>query len=163
MTHITSGFTEQVETDLMILPQLEALNTTVLWLSEHQRALWTQSQLDRDSMFSHVCNTLFSHNYSETWNDLRQQLDPKSDDILDDSVLHLQLILCQQIQSLQQCCLDVTIQTLLDKATWLNAKNCFSSLHLKSCSFSFHLIHNIALCFISSQNINCFIFLTHLH
>lgn len=57
MTHITSGFTEQVETDLMILPQLEALNTTVLWLGEHQRALWTQSQLDRDSMFSHVCVT----------------------------------------------------------------------------------------------------------
>lgn len=57
MTNITSGFTEQVETDLMILPQLAALDTTVLWLGERQRALWTQSQLDRDSMFSHVCVT----------------------------------------------------------------------------------------------------------
>lgn len=57
MANITSDFTEQVKTDQMILPQLAALDTTVLWLGKHQRALWTQSQLDCDSMFSHVCVT----------------------------------------------------------------------------------------------------------
>lgn len=90
MTNITSDFTKQVETEQMIFSRLAALVAVVLWLGEHQRALWTPSQLDCDSMFFHVCVTPYcAHNYSETWNNLHQELDPKSDAIFNDSVLHL--------------------------------------------------------------------------
>ena len=85
-------------------------------------------------MFSRVCVTpYFAHNYSETWNNLRQRLDPKSEAILNASVLHLQDILHKRIQSLQQHSSDVSIQSLSDIAAWFNLKNWFSSLNLKSC------------------------------
>lgn len=51
MTNITSDLTKQVEIEQMILSQLAALVAAVLWLGEHQRALWTPSQLDCDSVF----------------------------------------------------------------------------------------------------------------
>lgn len=51
MTNITSDLTKQVEIEQMILSRLAALVAAVLWLGEHQRALWTPSQLDCDSVF----------------------------------------------------------------------------------------------------------------
>ena len=42
--------------DHRILSWLVALEAAVLWLGENQHVLWTWSQLDCDSMFSHVQN-----------------------------------------------------------------------------------------------------------
>lgn len=56
MSNITSDLTKQIESDQMILSHLAALEAAVL-VGESQQALWTHSQLDCDSMFSHVCVT----------------------------------------------------------------------------------------------------------
>lgn len=58
MSNITSDLTKQIEIDQMILSHLANLEAAILWLGESQQALWTRSQLDCDSTFSHVCVTV---------------------------------------------------------------------------------------------------------
>lgn len=129
MQNITSQIQEQACIDQQILQHLYALEVSVLWLGEHQEALWTRQQLECDLEYHRFCVTPLPYNDSYgIWSLLKNSLLSAFTSPLGRDINALQKKQDEQMHYLKTREQDETLQWLTQfipdlSSSWFTVKN----------------------------------------